>query len=196
MNTSMPGFTDAVEDAQCVFRAALAAMSHPGCIERIDTPAVSPPPFSRAGIGLALSLIDETTPVWLGQAHAVACGHLQFHCGARVVDSPACADFGIAHASACPMPDQWAPGTATEPHRSATLVLEVDGLGAGERYRLSGPGVPGERNLFCRGLPREWLAARAASHFPCGIDVFLTSGDLMAALPRTTHVEAETCTPR
>lgn len=189
MNASMPGFNDAVDDAQRVFRAALAAMSHPGRVERIDTPAMIPPPFSRACLALALALIDETTPVWLGPAHADGIGHLQFHCGARVADAPARADFGIAHTSACPMPDQWARGTATEPHRSATLVLEVDNLSAGERYRLSGPGVPGERYLACRGLPRAWLAARAASDFPCGVDVFLTCGDLMAALPRTTHIE-------
>lgn len=196
MNASTPGFTDAVEDAQRVFRAALSAMSYPGRVERIETPAVTPSPFSRACMALALSLIDETTPVWLGQAHAAAIGHLQFHCGARVVDAPACADFGIAHASTCPMPEQWATGTATDPHRSATLLLEVDSLGAGQRYRLSGPGIPGERYLACRGLPREWLAARAANDFPCGVDIFLTSGDLMAALPRTTRVKAQTCTPR
>lgn len=196
MNVAMQGFADPIDDAQRVFRAALAAMSYPGRIQSVDTPAVVPPPFSRACVALALALIDENTPVWLDSAHAVGIGHLQFHCGARVVDTPARADFAIAHADACPMPGQWARGTVTEPHRAATLVLEVDSLGAGERYRLSGPGVPGERHLACRGVTREWLAARAAIDFPLGIDIFLTSGDSMAALPRTTRVEPQACTPR
>ncbi|MEX1081826.1 MAG: phosphonate C-P lyase system protein PhnH [Halofilum sp. (in: g-proteobacteria)] len=190
MNAPQPGFADPVADAQGVFRAALAAMSHPGRVERIDTPATAPPPFSRAAAALALTLIDESTPIWLDTTHMAGTEHLQFHCGARVVDAPARADFAIARAGACPQPDAWACGTALEPHRSATLVLEVDALGAGERYRLRGPGIADTRVFACRGLPRAWLAARAASAFPCGLDLFLTSGDLIAALPRTTRVEA------
>lgn len=190
MTAPQPGFAEPVYDAQRVFRTALAAMSYPGRIERLDAPATVPPPFSRASLALALALIDEAAPLWCNTAHAAGIEHLRFHCGARIVDEPAQAAFGLGHARECPLPDQWARGTTAEPHRSATLILEVDSLDAGERYQLSGPGIAQQEWLTCRGLPSAWVAARATSTFPCGVDVFLTSEDRVVALPRTTRIEA------
>ena len=87
--------------------------------------------------------------------------------------------------------DALAQGTEEEPHRAATLILQVDSLVEGAGWRLTGPGIEHEHRLAVGGLPAgfatDWAANRAG--FPCGIDLILCAGDRLAALPRTTALE-------
>ncbi len=82
--------------------------------------------------------------------------------------------------------DRFAIGTPAYPDRSATLIVEVAAL-APEGARLSGPGIRDQARL---NLP-EVAAFRAnRALFPQGVDLFLTCGTRLAALPRSTVVEA------
>ena len=84
-----------------------------------------------------------------------------------------------------------AQGTEEEPHRSATLILQVAALEEGAGWRLTGPGIEHVHRLRVAGLPAgfaaDWAANRA--RFPRGVDLVLCAGDRLAALPRTTALE-------
>jgi alpha-D-ribose 1-methylphosphonate 5-triphosphate synthase subunit PhnH len=189
------GFTDPVLDSQRVFRALLDAMAHPGRVVAVPGPEDPPLPLGSAAAATALALLDFETPVWLDAAAATPeiAGYLRFHCGAPLVEEPRAAQFAlIVHPTAMPPLEAFDAGSDERPERSATLVLQVDGLAAGRGRRLTGPGIHGTTWLDVPGAaPRFWDAVRAnAACFPRGVDLLLCAGALVAALPRSTRVEA------
>jgi alpha-D-ribose 1-methylphosphonate 5-triphosphate synthase subunit PhnH len=187
-----PGFTDPVADAQHSFRRILDAMAEPGRIVTLDRPAALPAgPLGRAAIAVALALCDFETPVWLDAEAAPAASHFRFHCNCPIVDQPGDASFGFAaNAASLPELDRFALGTDLYPDRSTTLVIEVARLDAAGPLRLTGPGIEHERHLGIVGIAPGFWAERAAlaTLFPRGLDLIVTSGDRLAALPRTTIV--------
>jgi alpha-D-ribose 1-methylphosphonate 5-triphosphate synthase subunit PhnH len=185
------GFIDPVEDAQHSFRRILDAMAHPGRIVTLDRPQSLPPgPLGRAAVAAALALLDFETPAWLDAAASPAAAHLRFHCNCPITALPAEADFAFAAGSPPPL-DGFALGTDLYPDRSTTLILEVATLEAAGRLRLTGPGIEREARLGIIGLSPGFWAERAALAplFPRGLDLIVTCGDLLAAIPRTTLVE-------
>jgi alpha-D-ribose 1-methylphosphonate 5-triphosphate synthase subunit PhnH len=68
---------------------------------------------------------------------------------------------------------------------------QVTDLQAGSGWRLTGPGIETAARLAVDGLPPAFLDAWAGNRalFPRGVDLFLTAGDRVAALPRTVRVE-------
>ncbi len=68
--------------------------------------------------------------------------------------------------------------------------MAVEALGAGARFVLSGPGIDGETALAVDGLPDDLTERLAANRalFPRGVDLVLTCGREIAALPRSTRV--------
>jgi alpha-D-ribose 1-methylphosphonate 5-triphosphate synthase subunit PhnH len=189
----LPGFADPVDDAQRIFRLVLDALAHPGRIVAIDVPAALPPgPLGRAAIGTALALLDFETPLWLDEAAAGARAHLRFHCNCPKAETPDRAGFAfIGDPAVLPALDSFRLGTDAYPDRSTTLVIEVQALTEGGALILSGPGIEHRSRLGIEGLPAGFWAGRAALAplFPCGIDLILTCGDRLAAVPRTTRVE-------
>ena len=183
----IPGFADPVLEAQASFRAVLDAMARPGRIQRIAGPAA--PGLGRAAAALLLTLADAETPVWLEDPAAAEWA--RFPAGCPLVEDAAAAMFVFAH-RAPPALAALAQGSEEEPHRSATLVLEVAALDAAPGWRLTGPGIEREHMLRVAGAPDDLLAQIAANRarFPRGVDVVLTCGDALVALPRTTRVEA------
>ena len=191
--TVEPGFQEPVDDANQVFRLVLKALAHPGTIVRIDRPAAVPPGrLGRAAIGAALTLADFETPVWLDVAAAPAAPHLRFHCNCPIAASPDRATFVlVADAGRPPELEALPLGSDAYPDQGATLVIEVADLTADGDLLLSGPGIDGSARLGVTGLPPEFWTRRAALAplFPCGLDILLTAGDRLAALPRTTVVQ-------
>ncbi len=185
------GFADPPLAAQAVFRAVLAAMAAPGTVVTLPDGGRVPPeaPLPPAAAAIALTLADLETPVWLAPSRARAAGWLRFHSGAPVTANPESARFAFAAAADCPPLGAFDLGTDTYPDRSTTVVIEVDGLGTGTEVTVTGPGVRGATRLQVAGLPDGFWAARAklAALFPRGIDVVLTCGAALAALPRTTR---------
>lgn len=183
-DTLMGGFTDPARQSAMAFRACLTALSRPGHIEVLSF-ATPPAPLSVSAGGLALTLLDGTTAVYL--AGAVDCcdvrDWLTFHTGAPLVGpSDAVFAFGT-YADLLPL-DRFAIGTPEYPDRAATLVIDVPRLEA-TGARLTGPGIKDHAFL---SLPAT--APFQANHalFPLGFDAFLTCGDRIAGLPRSTIV--------
>jgi alpha-D-ribose 1-methylphosphonate 5-triphosphate synthase subunit PhnH len=183
------GFAEPVLDAQRAFRAVLEAMARPGRVQRVAALPEAPAPLGPAAAAVLLTLADADTPTWL-DAGAAAEAWLRFHAGCPIVATPGEAAFLLA-SGAPPALRDLAPGTEEEPHRSATLIIQLAGLTEGTGWRLTGPGIECEHRLLVEGLPagfaEEWAANRGL--FPRGIDVILCAGDRLAALPRTTALE-------
>jgi alpha-D-ribose 1-methylphosphonate 5-triphosphate synthase subunit PhnH len=192
-----PGFADPVAASQTVFRALLSAMSEPGRVLALPpllAASVQPGSAARA---LLLTLADGATPIWLDAAARPAADALRFHTGAPITDTPAAASFAlVADAALCPPLAAFSAGDEAFPDRSCTLIIELPRLAEGGERRLAGPGIDGARWLTADGLRAGFWAEWAANHarFPAGIDVILTSGHHLAALPRTVSEAA--CTSR
>ncbi|MEM9778687.1 MAG: phosphonate C-P lyase system protein PhnH [Pseudomonadota bacterium] len=180
------GFADASADAAHAFRAALNAMARPGLITQIEG-AVPPAPLSLAAGTLLLTLCDGTTPLHLaGEADCPDVrAWLAFHTGAPLVPAGE-AQFAVGTWEALHPLEAYAIGTAEYPDRSATLIVEDETLSP-EGARLTGPGI--ETSARMR-LPEVAAFQRNAALFPLGLDFYFTAGAQLAALPRTTKVEA------
>jgi alpha-D-ribose 1-methylphosphonate 5-triphosphate synthase subunit PhnH len=178
------GFADAPRDAAHAFRAAMSAMARPGLIERLSG-ARPPAPLSLAAGTLILTLCDPETPVHLAGAHdcAEVRGWIAFHTGAPVTGR-AQAAFAVGTWDALLPLDGYRIGEAEYPDRSATLIVEMVDLHP-EGATLAGPGI---RDAAPLSLPETEAFRRNARLFPLGLDFFLTAGDRVAALPRTTRV--------
>lgn len=185
-DTLSGGFDDAARDSARSFRTLMEVMARPGTIMRLDQ--ATPPAGVSVAAGTALlALADGTTPVFLaGSADTPALrAWIAFHIGAPIcVPNRAMFALGpfaalVPHLSALPI------GDPAYPDRSATLIAEVERL-APEGHRLTGPGIKGAAWL---SLPDAAPFRANARHFPLGFDTFLTCGDQIAAVPRSTRVE-------
>ncbi|MCR8725035.1 phosphonate C-P lyase system protein PhnH [Frigidibacter sp. ROC022] len=187
MTVALTGaFADPPRDAARAFRGALRALSRPGTIVTLAG-AAGPAPLSPAAAALLLTLADATTPLHLAGAHDCAAlrDWVRFHCGAPLTGAEDAA-FALGTWPALAPLDRYRIGTPDYPDRAATLIVEVEDL-TPDGARLSGPGIRGQARL---SLPET--AAFRANHdlFPLGWDCFLTAGERLAGLPRSTQVEA------
>jgi alpha-D-ribose 1-methylphosphonate 5-triphosphate synthase subunit PhnH len=188
------GFEDPGTCAQRIFRLALEAMSHPGRIVTVPAAVLA---GERGGLPLAaaalcLTLCDSDTAIWLDSRFADAAGFLRFHCGAPIVTDPSACTFAVAgDPDALPAIDSFALGSVEYPDRSTTLIMEVGAIAADTGLALRGPGIDGHADIRIEGVRPEFWAARAslAPRFPLGLDLFMTCGERLIALPRTTVVE-------
>jgi alpha-D-ribose 1-methylphosphonate 5-triphosphate synthase subunit PhnH len=192
--TMLPGLADPTLDSQRIFRSILEAMAHPGRIVDVAVELQAPSPFHPAAAAACLTLLDFDTPLWLDDAAARpgAVQWLRFHCGVPIVARPEAARFAvIADPERMPSPDVFDTGTAEHPERSATLIVQARSLLGGTGRRLRGPGIADEARLEIAGVPPAFWTWVAANHalFPRGVDIVLSAGRLIAALPRTTEAE-------
>lgn len=192
--TMLAGLADPTLDSQRIFRSLLEAMAHPGRIVDVAVELQAPSPLHPAAAAACLTMLDFDTPLWLDEAAARpdAVEWLRFHSGAPIVSRPQAARFAlIADPQGMPSPDTFDSGTAEYPERSATLIVQVQSLLGGTGRRLRGPGIADEARLEVAGVPDAFWTWMAANHalFPCGVDVVLSAGRVIAALPRTTEVE-------
>lgn len=198
-NKAGGGFTDAPVEAALSFRVLMNVMARPGSILKLD--GIKPPaPLSPAAAAALLTLADPTTSVFLaGAADTETVRHwVAFHIGAPVIepsDLRSFADRGRkqedvfavgtwadlrGHLEAFPI------GLPDYPDRSATLIAELPTL-TNSGAKLSGPGIETSEAL---SLPETDVFQNNNARFPLGFDVFFTSGSSVAALPRSTRVEA------
>jgi alpha-D-ribose 1-methylphosphonate 5-triphosphate synthase subunit PhnH len=188
------GLADPVLDSQRIFRGVLEAVSHPGRVLSLTTEGAALGLLHPATVAICLALVDLETPLWLDATARTpeVTEHLRFHCGCPIVDEPAWARFAVvADPEAMPELDGFDPGTDEYPDRSATIIVQARRLTGGTGRRLTGPGIESEHRLEADGLPSGFWESLRANHdrFPRGVDVLLTAGPSLAALPRTTRVE-------
>ncbi|MGO4909258.1 phosphonate C-P lyase system protein PhnH [Pseudorhodobacter sp. W20_MBD10_FR17] len=180
------GFSDTPVQSSHAFRAALEAMARPGTIH--DVAGAAPPaPVSIAAGALLLTLCDATTPLHLAGTYdcATVRDWVTFHCGAPLVAADE-AGFALGDWAALQPVGRFAIGLPDYPDRSATLLVETDHF-APENARLTGPGIETHAAL---SLPEIEAFQANRALFPLGFDCFFTSGSRIAALPRSTSVEA------
>jgi len=180
------GFADPAIEAAHGFRAALTAMAKPGTIAEI-TGGTAPEPVSAAAASLLLTLCDPETPLYLAPGHDSAAiqDWVAFHTGAPIVAARD-ARFALGRWPALLPLSDYAIGTAEYPDRSATLIVELPSLEAAGT-RLTGPGIEASAAL---NLPEQAAFQANAALYPQGCDFFFTAGSTLAALPRTTRLEA------
>lgn len=181
------GFADAPVAAARAFRAVLNAMARPGLIEAIEG-AQPPSPLSPAAGTVLLTMCDPEAPVHLAGPFDTPAlrDWLSFHTGAPV-SAPEAAMFAIGRWEDLMPVERFTIGSPEYPDRSATLIVEMPGFDAGHPARLTGPGIADEARLC---LPSIEIFQRNAALFPLGLDFIFTAGSQIAALPRTTKVEA------
>jgi alpha-D-ribose 1-methylphosphonate 5-triphosphate synthase subunit PhnH len=188
-----PGFDDPVHQAQQVFRRVLDAMSRPGTVYALDRTPPAAPGLSPAATAVCLTLLDFETKLWLDGAASPACDHLVFHCGVPVTTDPGDAAIAlIGRASELGGFEGFCAGSDEHPETAATLVIEVEGLAVGEGAVLAGPGIRDRAMLRVDGASERFWQQVAANHalFPRGVDLVLTCGRSIAALPRSVRVLA------
>ncbi len=189
-----PGFHDPVFQSQATFRALLDALAEPGGERPVEGIATAPTPLSPVGAAVVATLADFETTVWRDATLRTPQieAWLAFHTGAPAVLDPDRAAFALIGAAAdCPDFADFALGTDVDPSTSTTLVLAVAGFGAGRRYRLSGPGIDGAREVAIDGAPDDLTERLAANRalFPRGVDLILAGPSSVMGLPRTTRIE-------
>jgi len=183
------GFADPSRAAARAFRVALDCMARPGRVGRLAA-AAPPDGLSPAAGTLLLALADADTPVWLAPGIGAAVeAWLAFHANAPRTTVPETAVFAVGAWTDLQPLEQWPAGTPTYPDRGATLIVETPALEGGAPLVLSGPGVAGETRIAPR-LPDAAGAALAANaaRYPLGLDVFLTAGEAVVALPRSSRI--------
>ncbi len=182
--------------AQSSFRSVMNALARPGSVQRLTTAVDAPAPIMPGTAAIVVSLFDHDTPVWLDPSLAddLKIGQwLRFHTGAPVIADPSTAGFAVVAAGRMLPPlERLALGTNEYPDRSTTLILQVDSLVEGRRFILRGPGINGTAQLTVNADPADLFERIAINEalFPRGIDLLMVSGDSVAAIPRTTRIEA------
>jgi alpha-D-ribose 1-methylphosphonate 5-triphosphate synthase subunit PhnH len=188
-----PGFEKPVFDSQRTFRVLLNAMAHPGRIFRLEVNIEAPPPFYRASAAVALALVDFNTFAWADlPLHSEAVQWLRFHCGCPVAKESVFATFALVTDCRSLLPlNRFHPGTDESPGDSATLIVQVSDLTSAGGLRLSGPGIQEAQYLAVSGLGKDFWDEWKVNHslYPLGVDLILTRGEFLAALPRTTRVD-------
>ena len=180
------GFTDAPVQSAQNFRALLTALSQPGSL--VEMAGAEPPaPLSPAAGAAALVLFDGTTPVHLaGRLDTPDLRDwITFHTGAPLVAAEQ-AMFALGHWDDLQPVTRFAVGTPEYPDRAATLIVEMPDL-TPEGATLKGPGIDGTTTL---SLPETRAFQMNRALFPLGFDTYLTAGNRIAGLPRSTLVEA------
>ncbi|MDX2214350.1 MAG: phosphonate C-P lyase system protein PhnH [Oculatellaceae cyanobacterium bins.114] len=202
MITSLPGFADAVHDAQRTFRTVLDALARPGRVEvmrstspsgslsgAIAADATSPSGLMPACAATCLTLFDLETQVWLQPGwDAPVADWLVFHTGCRLVSHPQQATFALIWDAAA-MPDltTFHQGTAEYPELSTTLLLQLESLHGGTPVVLTGPGICGSQGIAPPLSPQFWQQWQTNhASYPLGVDVVLFSQNAVIGLPRTT----------
>ncbi|MGD1861257.1 MAG: phosphonate C-P lyase system protein PhnH [Leptolyngbyaceae cyanobacterium] len=189
MLTQLPGFQDAVHDAQQTFRALLEALSRPGLPQ---TTAVLTPPVGLlpSCAAAALTLLDLETVVWLQpDLPSAVRDWLLFHTGCPFTKEPQAADFAVIGDVAC-MPDlkvfNW--GSPEYPEAATSLLLQCGELSGGPAISLQGPGIAAAIAIELP-LPlqfwQQWQAMTAS--YPLGIDGWCFGHQQVIGLPRTAR---------
>lgn len=172
---------DPVHDTRRTFDGLLSAMSRPGTIHDVPTPADHAVVATIVDHEVTLATDDDELREALadqGRLDAASRGE------ADIIHAREHADLNV---------EECKRGSLVEPSKGATVVYRVDTLGddgAGATVTLSGPGIDGITTLSV-GLPESELSAigTAQADYPRGVDVIIATADRVAAFPRSVQLE-------
>ncbi|MEU0965001.1 phosphonate C-P lyase system protein PhnH [Streptomyces sp. NPDC005917] len=179
--------------AQRVFRAVLDALARPGSTTRLPAELTGPVPaallplLALADLGTGFCVLEDGSGRW-SEVVAVATN-------APAVPLPDARLVAAVRPVAADEIRRLRRGSAEAPEDGALLCVPVSALDGGPRkWRLSGPGVPGDLVVAPDGLPDGFVEARAeaVAGFPAGIDLLMAAPDgRLLGLPRSTAVVEE-----
>lgn len=188
----LTGFEQPIDQSQHAFRLILKALSEPGYTVTLQGgPAWGA--LNAASTAALLTLADQETPILLCEAFKSeqVLTNIRFHSGAPLAAQPeevcfALFDTQLQAADLLTLPH----GSEISPEFGATVIVQLNGLEQGTPLRLTGPGIERQRQVSPQLPPAllDFLINRPL-RFPLGLDILLTCGDRLLALPRTTRVE-------
>jgi len=192
---------DLVHDLQRAYRKTLDSMSRPGVIhnlrEQADKMELETGCFN-ATLVLVLMLFNTEVKFSVASKHNVEMAKLIKQLTYAKVTDMENADYILVLKDAQPEELERAirtsyPGDLRDPHKAATVIIEVDALSNERALALSGPGI--ERESYVKVITTErWVDLRADknSEYPMGIDLIFTDpNDNILCLPRTVQISQQ-----
>lgn len=169
-------------------------MAHPTRIVPITCDLQAPQPLDIASAAICLTLLDFETTLWTDlDIDSAALNWLRFHCACPIVSQTRLAQFALVidHWEMLHL-DHFPQGEEEYPERSTSLIIQVDGLIPGKGRKFSGPGIKNYSYLDVAGIPEHFWAVWQGqiAQYPLGVDVFISCGSVLAALPRTIRIES------
>jgi alpha-D-ribose 1-methylphosphonate 5-triphosphate synthase subunit PhnH len=174
------------------FRTILKAMSHPGQLVKIKSKAYVPELLNKASAAVCLTMLDHEIPLWTDLSwSSSAFNWFQSQCGCSLVTEPCMAHFAlITQPAFMPPLSHFKIGDDQRPGNAATLIIQVERFNGHQAKVLYGAGIKTTTYFAPTNIPakfwEEWQLQ--TSLLPLGVDAFFTCDDILAALPRTTHV--------
>lgn len=198
---------DHVFHAQRHFRAILDSVARPGTVQRLDGVDCRPPgALAPAGALVGFALLNADVGFHLVDLPGSDAEYLTANTHARPLPIAEAAFIFCRGTAATGALEGAHCGTLTYPDTAATVVVQVESLSSeplagGLALTLEGPGVPGSRRVFARGLGTDLLLALQARNleFPMGLDALVvateagTLASTVVGLPRTTRLTWERC---
>ena len=175
--TSVP-VPDAFETrTNATFEALMWALSRPGTVQNLPAQGMA---------GIAEALLDRECRVFCDDP-ALAVQIATF--GAARVDLPLADHCFLGLGRNIDRLAHVAVGSALYSDAGATVVAEAE-FGAGQRLRLTGPGIETSDEIAFGGIaPGFWAMRTALCRYPAGFDLFLICGAQVIGLPRSTTIE-------
>lgn len=180
-----------VHTTQQVYRQLVNVASRPGHIETINEEVKNYSTFSDAALLVGMTLFDNEITYF--SSDKTMRKELKVLTGGIPNKDFTAVDF-IVLKEADLQPAYFTDvlhGVLISPEKSATLLIEVESIGEGHNYQLTGPGIKEATDLQL-SLSNEWILARneVCKEFPLGIDLILTDkNNNTVMIPRTTKVE-------
>lgn len=183
---------DRVHDGRHGFLSCMRALCAPGQPQQLPAaPRRCESAELDAAAGVLLALLDRGLVLGVagGPAAQRLATALAAETGAELGEIET-ADWVLAHGPAADAISRAPRGDRTNPERGATVV--VASAGPSSSASISGPGVDGTATVR---VPLDELAlhafATANAETPCGVDVFVVTGDRLYGLPRSVTVRRE-----
>ena len=173
---------DPVHDTRRTFDGLLSAMSRPGTVHTVPSPADHAVVSTLVDREVTVATDDDTLRDALLRQGRLDSAPPE---AADVVHVP---DHAAVDVRECKR------GSLVEPSEGATVVYRVEtvatGRSDGTTVTLSGPGVDGTRTLSV-SLPEAQLSALAAaqSDYPLGVEAVFAAQERLAAVPRSVTME-------
>ncbi len=183
-----------MHSTQQAYRKLLEALSFPGKVNSVDTcPNDFSPLISQTGL-ICLTLLDSEVAFHVAEENNLITETLHAYTGSHATNARN-ADFIILPLSSSDEEivkkiNQAKIGDLVRPHKSATIILEVESLKYGYKYSLKGPGIKDTNQLNCTIRP-EIMENRKNinAEYPLGIDLILVDQQgYVVGLPRTTQI--------
>ena len=197
MVISKNAFSDKPADSQATFRHILTSMSEPGVISTLTASGdFGNMPASMAAIGQTLA--DATTSIYLSPSLLVnndTIDNIKFYIESSITDKKEKSDFAFINyddlESSYKSFDNFSQGNHEYPELSATIIVGVDSFEAGQKIKMTGPGIEVERIMQLGNVSSDFLEylVNRAPKFPLGLDFIFTCGNKILCLPKTTKLE-------